>query len=122
MYGHQLAQVQNERSSPFEASSHQGSHAGVNIFLLQHQQEQRGVAHLHNAIQVATGEPMGRQESGMLSPMAEPASLAAGLNGAQQGSANGDKRGPVEFNHAISYVNKIKVSLESLITGRFNRS
>lgn len=32
------------------------------------------------------------------------------LNGAAAQQANMEKRGPVEFNHAISYVNKIKVS------------
>lgn len=36
---------------------------------------------------------------------------AQALNGsAAQAQANLEKRGPVEFNHAISYVNKIKVS------------
>lgn len=40
-----------------------------------------------------------------------PAAVQA-LNGAAaQSQANMEKRGPVEFNHAISYVNKIKVSL-----------
>ena len=40
----------------------------------------------------------------------------AGLNGAaaQQAQNNMEKRGPVEFNHAISYVNKIKVSIHAL--------
>lgn len=39
-----------------------------------------------------------------------PAAVQA-LNGAAaQSQANMEKRGPVEFNHAISYVNKIKVS------------
>jgi paired amphipathic helix protein Sin3a len=37
------------------------------------------------------------------------------MNGAaqlpQMGGAAAEKRGPVEFNHAISYVNKIKVKL-----------
>lgn len=51
---------------------------GVNAALLAHQQEQRGVAGLTNAVSAAT---------------------------AQQDLT---KRGPVEFNHAISYVNKIK--------------
>jgi len=110
LYGHQLGQVQSERLSPFDGSTPQGPATGVNVSLLQHQQEQRGVSHLQNAIQAAAGEPMTRQESGMLSPMGESASLVAG---AQQAQANGDKRGPVEFNHAISYVNKIKVSSPS---------
>lgn len=36
---------------------------------------------------------------------------AQALNGAAaQQQANMEKRGPVEFNHAISYVNKIKAS------------
>ena len=33
----------------------------------------------------------------------------SGANGSAQNSASMEKRGPVEFNHAISYVNKIKV-------------
>lgn len=33
----------------------------------------------------------------------------SGTNGSAQNSASMEKRGPVEFNHAISYVNKIKV-------------
>ncbi|EOO00743.1 putative histone deacetylase complex protein [Phaeoacremonium minimum UCRPA7] len=37
-----------------------------------------------------------------------PAAASAVLNGAAQQQANLEKRGPVEFNHAISYVNKIK--------------
>jgi len=112
LYGHQLGQVQSERLSPFDGSAPQGPATGANVSLLQHQQEQRGVSHLQNAIQAAAGEPMSRQESGMLSPMGESASLVAGV---QQAQANGDKRGPVEFNHAISYVNKIKVSSSSFL-------
>lgn len=39
-----------------------------------------------------------------------PPSLANGMpNGVATQLANSEKRGPVEFNHAISYVNKIKV-------------
>lgn len=33
----------------------------------------------------------------------------AGVNGNAANQANMERRGPVEFNHAISYVNKIKV-------------
>jgi paired amphipathic helix protein Sin3a len=40
-----------------------------------------------------------------------PAAAQGGVNGsAAQQAANLERRGPVEFNHAISYVNKIKVS------------
>ncbi|MBE7181088.1 MAG: hypothetical protein INR71_07755 [Terriglobus roseus] len=52
---------------------------------LMHQQEQRGVSQLQNAASVA-GIPGGAMPQ------------AIGI----------EKRGPVEFNHAISYVNKIK--------------
>ena len=34
---------------------------------------------------------------------------ASGVNGNAANQANMERRGPVEFNHAISYVNKIKV-------------
>ncbi len=44
-----------------------------------------------------------------------PGAAHASLNGnAAQQQANMEKRGPVEFNHAISYVNKIKVSIITL--------
>lgn len=72
-----------------------------------HQQEQRGVSHLQNAVSAATGRAV-------LSPSGEPAPPLPGpiVNGANQppqvGAVGAEKRGPVEFNHAISYVNKIK--------------
>jgi paired amphipathic helix protein Sin3a len=76
---------------------------------LAHQQEQRGVSQLQNAVSAAAGRSI-------LSPSMENVTPALGqvLNGvapgAQLGGVGGEKRGPVEFNHAISYVNKIKVS------------
>jgi hypothetical protein len=86
-------------------------HDGSNATLV-HQQE-RGVSQLQNAVSAATTGNAGRPTSMMqISPgLGQPASLAqsgamTGLPG-QQGDM---KRGPVEFNHAISYVNKIKVS------------
>lgn len=75
---------------------------------LAHQQEQRGVSQLQNAVSAATGRSI-------LSPSLDNATPALGpvLNGnapgAQLGGVAAEKRGPVEFNHAISYVNKIKV-------------
>lgn len=39
-----------------------------------------------------------------------PGAGPAGANGNAANAANMERRGPVEFNHAISYVNKIKVS------------
>lgn len=76
---------------------------------LAHQQEQRGVSQLQNAVSAATGRSI-------LSPSGDNATPALGqaLNGAtpvaQLGGVGAEKRGPVEFNHAISYVNKIKAS------------
>jgi paired amphipathic helix protein Sin3a len=79
-----------------------------NAAALAHQQEQRGVSQLQNAVSAATGRSI-------LSPSMENVAPALGqvLNGvapgAQLGGVAAEKRGPVEFNHAISYVNKIKV-------------
>ncbi|KAH4076899.1 hypothetical protein HBH70_137010 [Parastagonospora nodorum] len=78
-----------------------------NAATIAHQQEQRGVSQLQNAVSAATGRSI-------LSPSMENATPALGqvLNGvapgAQLGGVGAEKRGPVEFNHAISYVNKIK--------------
>lgn len=82
---------------------------------LVHQQEQSGVSHLQNAVLAATDGMAGRthvlhnapgsnQMNSMLSP---------GIPGLMPGQPGDLKRGPVEFNHAISYVNKIKVSSSS---------
>ncbi|EKG22077.1 Paired amphipathic helix [Macrophomina phaseolina MS6] len=81
---------------------------------LAHQQEQRGVSQLSNAVSAATGGLLNRPD--LISPPGGAAGQmpAQSLNGvghlAQQAGAQAvlDKRGPVEFNHAISYVNKIK--------------
>ncbi|KAH9220502.1 hypothetical protein DL95DRAFT_433096 [Leptodontidium sp. 2 PMI_412] len=63
-----------------------------------HQQQQRGVSQLTNAVATLGHPPRNAQTP---TPGGQP-----GLNnGAQPGL---EKRGPVEFNHAISYVNKIK--------------
>jgi paired amphipathic helix protein Sin3a len=81
-----------------------------------HQQEQRNVAHLQNAAsQASAGVLPGR--GGLISSPGDAGNplqvhiMNGASPGAQQAMVNGDqKRGPVEFNHAISYVNKIKVS------------
>lgn len=70
-----------------------------------HQQEQRGVSSLQNAVSNATN---GTSRPVMAVSPAPPTTFgqSSGLF-----SQPGDpKRGPVEFNHAISYVNKIKAS------------
>ena len=84
-----------------------------------HQQEQRGVSQLQNAVSAATNGTNPGQAMMQASPVGAQATplgqALAGMNGAasglaQPGQVGLEKRGPVEFNHAISYVNKIKVS------------
>ncbi|KAF2707519.1 hypothetical protein K504DRAFT_458020 [Pleomassaria siparia CBS 279.74] len=74
---------------------------------LAHQQEQRGVSQLQNAVSAAASRsvlsPSGEHATPLLNHVingATPAAQVAGMGA--------EKRGPVEFNHAISYVNKIK--------------
>ena len=64
-----------------------------------HQQQQRGVSQLTSAVTATLGHPGPARNAQTPTP--------GGMNG---GGAQLEKRGPVEFNHAISYVNKIKVS------------
>ena len=66
------------------------------------QQQQRGVNQLTNAA-ATLGQPPRNAQTPTLGGQAN-----INGTGAQPGL---EKRGPVEFNHAISYVNKIKVSL-----------
>jgi hypothetical protein len=67
-----------------------------------HQQQQRGVSQLTSAVTATLGHPGPARNAQTPTP--------GGMNG---GGAQLEKRGPVEFNHAISYVNKIKVSFNS---------
>ncbi|KAJ5310760.1 uncharacterized protein N7443_003221 [Penicillium atrosanguineum] len=80
---------------------------------LSHQQDHRGVAQLQGAASAASG--MGRPGMMQVSgpggnaSLTQPLNSLAGVGGMLQGGhADLNKRGPVEFNHAISYVNKIK--------------
>lgn len=110
LFAQQLG-VNQARMSPFEAASREQQNISLNAALLAHQQEQRGVSQLQNAASVAAGEPISRQTMAGQSPIQEmtsPNGNGSGL-GPQQAGQAGEKRGPVEFNHAISYVNKIKV-------------
>ncbi|KAI9866231.1 MAG: Transcriptional regulatory protein sin3, partial [Watsoniomyces obsoletus] len=73
---------------------------------LAHQQEQRGVSQLQNAVSAAAGRTILSPNMGNATP-----AMGQALNGVAPGAQLGvgaEKRGPVEFNHAISYVNKIK--------------
>lgn len=94
-------QIRNGVPPPFaqtqaSAAAYEAQQAAANA----HQQEQRGVSQLQSAI-ATVHPPIARNA---LTP-----TPGAPANGAAR-DAGAEKRGPVEFNHAISYVNKIKVS------------
>lgn len=96
-----VAPAQQQHLSPLEAARQQEEQRAM------HQQEQRGVNSLQSAVSAAAG---GAGLRAGISPRATPMpgqDAAAPADGAQAGL---EKRGPVEFNHAISYVNKIKAS------------
>ncbi|KAJ5593312.1 hypothetical protein N7537_010216 [Penicillium hordei] len=79
-----------------------------------HQQDHRGVAQLQGAASAASAglsraSLMGVSAAGQNSSLTQPMNNLAGVGtGMLQGAQDLNKRGPVEFNHAISYVNKIK--------------
>jgi paired amphipathic helix protein Sin3a len=91
---------QNQNSVPYTGGAGQSSYEAQQAAAA-HQQQQRGVSQLTNAVATLGHPPRSTQTP---TPVGQ-----AGLNGAQQG--NMEKRGPVEFNHAISYVNKIKARI-----------
>jgi paired amphipathic helix protein Sin3a len=92
------APAQQQHLSPLEAARQQEQQ-------VIHAQEQRGVNSLQNAVSAATGA--GALRAG-ISPRSTPMP-GQGADSAVDGQGGSDKRAPVEFNHAISYVNKIKV-------------
>jgi paired amphipathic helix protein Sin3a len=79
-----------------------------------HQQDHRGVAQLQGAASAASAglarsSLMGVSGAGQNASLTQPMNNLAGVGtGMLQGAQDLNKRGPVEFNHAISYVNKIK--------------
>ncbi|KAF2203738.1 hypothetical protein GQ43DRAFT_389344 [Delitschia confertaspora ATCC 74209] len=103
------AQQGQNAHAPMSPETHNRPHpdSAVSAAAIAHQQEQRGVSQLQNAVSAAAGRSI-------LSPSGDAAALAGqqingnqGIPGAPVGSG-AEKRAPVEFNHAISYVNKIK--------------
>ena len=112
--------IQNE--TPYDRDD-QHVMAGVGTA---HEQEQRGVSHLSNAVSaVATsgasrqmvpqGSPSGSQANGLSQMTMGLSNMSSTTNVGNQ--LNLEKRGPVEFNHAIGYVNKIKARLASIVFG-----
>lgn len=127
MFGQQTGQGQSqdhhyEYTGQQEQQSSQGAAAT-------HGQDQRGVSQLQGAASAASaglGRPslMGASgASGQGANLSQPMNSLAGVgSNVLQGTQADLKRGPVEFNHAISYVNKIKVCLSPgcfiCLTGR----
>lgn len=104
-WGQTLGQQMSPSGRPYEQQVPQPQPVDPETANRMHQQEQQGVSQLTNAISVATNG------------INRPAQASPGPQGMmQQGGglfamgAGAQPRGPVEFNHAISYVNKIKVS------------
>lgn len=115
LFGQQPGQGQHQEQS-FEYPTQQEQQAAAGAAAMAHQQDQRGVSQLQGA---ASAAAMGRPSMMQVSPAAGQGpnlnqsmnNLAGVGSGMLQGTqADLNKRGPVEFNHAISYVNKIKVS------------
>ncbi|KAI9812481.1 MAG: Transcriptional regulatory protein sin3 [Pycnora praestabilis] len=107
------------QATQIESQAHRDQQAAAaNAAAIAHQQEQRGVSQLQNAVSAATSGPQASRQSLMqISPSGGPSASigqsALSINGTgpgmqQSAQAGMEKRGPVEFNHAISYVNKIK--------------
>jgi paired amphipathic helix protein Sin3a len=67
-------------------------------------QQQRGTS------QVPSSTPNAPGQRNALTPTPGNPGTQGSANSGNGQNANMEKRGPVEFNHAISYVNKIKVS------------
>ena len=85
-----------------------GYDQGYDVDSAMHQQEQRNVSQLQNAASAAAN---GQLRSGQgSSPPPGQGGLFAQQGGLFGNGADLKRGGPVEFNHAISYVNKIKVS------------
>lgn len=108
------AHIATENGMPYERED-QG--VTSDAALIAHQQEQRGVSHLSNAVSAVATNGQARPGLAQVSPGAASTAVQGvqPLSNSQQqllGMGMGiEKRGPVEFNHAIGYVNKIKVCI-----------
>ena len=75
--------------------------AAQNAALEGAREQQRNAVHPVGSAGPATAQPPRNVHT--------PTPQAGAVNGGTANQANAERRGPVEFNHAISYVNKIKV-------------
>ncbi|EGE84486.2 transcriptional repressor Sin3p [Blastomyces dermatitidis ATCC 18188] len=114
IYGGKQGAQNQPQESAYDYPGQQDQQAQNNAAAIAHQQEQRGVSQLQSAVSAATAgsgrssvmNMSGMQPQGPAQPMNNLGSLGPGVLHSVQGDMS--KRGPVEFNHAISYVNKIK--------------
>lgn len=95
---------QPQHLSPMEQARQQQEQQAM------HQQEQRGVNSLQSAVSAAAGGAGAHGMSPRATPV--PGQSIDNMPADAPSQAGMEKRGPVEFNHAISYVNKIKVCVE----------
>lgn len=112
LYGQQGGQTQAQpQEHHYEYQNQQEQQPSAANAAAIHQQEQRGVSQLQNAAAAAGRASLLQPSTGSAAGPGPMNSLAGIGSGVLQGSQTDlNKRGPVEFNHAISYVNKIKVS------------
>lgn len=118
MFGQQGGQGQAQEHH-FDYPTQQEQQAAAGAAAMAHQQDQRGVSQLQGAASAASAgltrpsllqvSAASQQGPSLTQPMNNLAGVGTGM---LQGSQDLTKRGPVEFNHAISYVNKIKVGTE----------
>lgn len=121
MFGQQGGQGQAQEHH-FEYPTQQEQQAAAGAAAMAHQQDQRGVSQLQGAASAASAgltrpsllqvSAASQQAPSLTQPMNNLAGVGTGM---LQGSQDLTKRGPVEFNHAISYVNKIKVNTKQAI-------
>ncbi|KAF2013402.1 hypothetical protein BU24DRAFT_236899 [Aaosphaeria arxii CBS 175.79] len=106
LFGPQQGQPAPTPLSP-EVSNRAHPDAVTTAAAMAHQQEQRGVSQLQNAVSAATGRAVMSPSRELGVPLPGQAANG-GIQPGPMGGVGAEKRGPVEFNHAISYVNKIK--------------
>ncbi|MCJ1313047.1 Transcriptional regulatory protein sin3 [Agyrium rufum] len=93
--------------------SHEEEYSANEAAAIAHQQQEQGVSQLQIAVSVATNNGIPPRVGMLQTPSGAEqqigmAPAAFTPNGTPATLYNVEKRGPVEFNHAITYVNKIK--------------
>ncbi|KAL4883784.1 hypothetical protein BJY04DRAFT_24150 [Aspergillus karnatakaensis] len=114
MFGQHAGQGQPQEHH-YDYPGQQEQQASSATAAIPHGQDQRGVSQLQGAASAASAGLTrhsllgGPGAAGQGASLTQPMSSLAGVGSGVLSGAQADlKRGPVEFNHAISYVNKIK--------------